>query len=94
MCTALAPREVAALRLGRPRRAAGQAAQVPVRQGPLTVVTPKFVARAHALGIAVHVWTVDEPDEMRRLLDLEVDGIMTDRPPVLREVFEERGLWH
>ncbi len=94
LCTALAPREVAALRLGRPRRAAGQAAQVPVRQGPLTVVTPKFVARAHALGIAVHVWTVDEPDEMRRLLDLEVDGIMTDRPPVLREVFEERGLWH
>ena len=93
LCTALAPREVATLRLARPRRAAGQAAQVPVRQGPLTVVTPEFVARAHALGIEVHVWTIDDPAEIGRLLDLGVDGIMTDRPLVLRQVFTERGLW-
>lgn len=93
-CTALGPKETAALRLGRPRRALANAAQVPVRQGPLTVVTKGFVERAHKLGIHVHVWTIDDPHEMHRLLDLGVDGIMTDRPAALREVFERRGIWN
>jgi glycerophosphoryl diester phosphodiesterase len=66
---------------------------VPVQQGPLTVTNAAFVERAHALGLAVHVWTIDEADEIRRLLDLGVDGIMTDKPEVLRTVFQERGLW-
>jgi glycerophosphoryl diester phosphodiesterase len=39
------------------------------------------------------VWTIDEPAEMHRLLDLGVDGIMTDKPQVLRGVFEQRGAW-
>lgn len=92
-CTSMGPAAVAALRYGRPRRTGALAAQVPVRQGGLTVTTEAFVERAHRLGIAVHVWTVDDATEMRRLLDLGVDGIMTDRPTVLRDVFEERGLW-
>ncbi|MEM9465351.1 MAG: glycerophosphodiester phosphodiesterase [Actinomycetota bacterium] len=66
--------------------------QVPVRVGRLTIVTRRFVARAHAWGIHVHVWTIDDPVEMERLLDLEVDGIMTDQPETLRTVFEARGL--
>ncbi len=93
LCTALAPAGVAALRFGRPRRAGGDAAQVPTAQGRLTVVNEAFVGRAHSLGIKVHVWTIDDPAEMHRLLDLGVDGLMTDKPLVLRDVFEERGIW-
>lgn len=93
LCTALGPAAVAALRLGPRRRPAGLAAQVPIAQGPLTVTTSGFVEKCHAVGVAVHVWTVDDPAEMKRLLDLGVDGIMTDRPRVLRSVLQERGLW-
>lgn len=70
------------------------AAQVPARRGRVTVVTDRFVDRCHRRGIAVHVWTVDDPDEMHRLLDLGVDGIMTDRPEVLRAVLTARDSWH
>lgn len=94
--TSLATREVARLRVGayaRRRRAGVVAAQVPVRYGPLTVVDRRFIARAHRFGLQVHVWTVDDPAEMHRLLDLGVDGIMTDHPEVLREVYLHRGVW-
>ena len=50
-------------------------------------------ARAHRRGIEVHVWTIDDAAEMARLLDLGVDGIMTDRPAVLRDVLAARGQW-
>lgn len=94
LCTALGPAETATLRFGSPRRAAGNAAQVPVRQGRVTIVTRGLIARAHRLGIKVHVWTIDDPKEMDRLLDLGVDGLMTDRPTVLRKVFEQREIWN
>lgn len=67
--------------------------QVPVRQGRLTVVNPRLVAVARRRDAEVHVWTIDEPDQMRELLDLGVDGLMTDRPGVLKDVLIERGLW-
>ena len=70
------------------------AAQVPVRRGPITVVTPRFVRRCRRRGIAVHVWTIDDATEIHRLLDLGVDGIMTDRPTVLRDVLVSRDVWH
>ena len=69
------------------------AAQVPLRYGRLTVVDPRFVAYCHRMGLHVHVWTIDEPGQMRHLLDLGVDGIMTDRVDVLRDVYLTRGLW-
>jgi glycerophosphoryl diester phosphodiesterase len=69
------------------------ALQVPVRRGGIEVVTPGFVRRAHSLGLVVHVWTINEPAEMRRLLELGVDGIVTDRADLLRDVLLERGEW-
>ena len=92
-CSSLGQRGVVALKTGALVRTRRHAAQVPVRAGKVAVVTERFVERAHRLGLHVHVWTVDDPAEMRRLLDLGVDGIMTDRPAVLRDVFIERGLW-
>jgi glycerophosphoryl diester phosphodiesterase len=69
------------------------AVQVPVRHGRLRVVDRRFIALAHRLGLQVHVWTIDDPGEMAGLLDLGVDGIMTDRIAVLKEVFIQRGVW-
>jgi glycerophosphoryl diester phosphodiesterase len=69
------------------------AAQVPVRHGRLRVVDRRFVRHAHRAGLQVHVWTIDAPDQMNHLLDLGVDGIMTDRIEVLRDVYASRGVW-
>jgi glycerophosphoryl diester phosphodiesterase len=68
-------------------------AQVPARQGGLAVVDRRLITAARRRGIEVHVWTIDDPTQMRELIDLGVDGIMTDRPGVLRDVLRERGLW-
>lgn len=94
LLTALGPRAVAALRARLPNaRLSGACAQVPPTVRGVTLVDGSFVRAAHRRNIAVHVWTIDEPGEMHRLLDLGVDGIMTDRPVVLRSVLEERGQW-
>lgn len=93
LCTSAGPIELAALKLTGFTRQAVLAAQVPVRRSVLTVVNARFVARAHRRGLEVHVWTVDDATEMARLLDLGVDGIMTDRPAVLRDVLDQRGQW-
>ncbi|GAB2905838.1 glycerophosphodiester phosphodiesterase [Neomicrococcus lactis] len=69
------------------------ALQVPPQYFGVPVVTPAFVRHAHEAGLQVHVWVVDERSEMERLLDLGVDGIMTDRADVLAQVMDERGHW-
>ncbi len=66
------------------------ALQVPVEYGGREVVTSRFLKAAHGRGVRVDVWTIDDPDEMRRLLDLGVDVIMTNRPEVLEGVLGER----
>lgn len=74
-------------------RASALAAQVPVAQSGVPVVDRRFVRAAHARGLQVHVWTVNDSVEMHRLLDLGVDGIMTDHIDTLRAVMEGRGIW-
>jgi glycerophosphoryl diester phosphodiesterase len=96
--TGLGPRAVAALwtaaRRGRPApRQPGQCVQVPPRIGRLGVVDERFLDTAHAAGLVVHVWTVNDRTEMQRLLDLGVDGVMTDDAPLLRAVLMQRGHW-
>jgi glycerophosphoryl diester phosphodiesterase len=61
------------------------ALQIPERQGRLRIVTPRLIAAAHRHGVEVHVWTVNDPDDMRRLVAMGVDGIVTDRADVAVE---------
>jgi len=84
-----APRRLAEMVL----RGRGDALQVPHRLRGVTIVTERFVERAHRAGRPVHVWTVDEPAAMEALLDLGVDGLMTDRTDLLRDVLTRRGQW-
>lgn len=97
VATSMGPREVfrlvRAARMRRPFRTPAVAAQVPVAFSRVKIVTRAFLATAHRAGIEVHVWTIDDDAEMRRLLDLGVDGLMSDRPDRLRQVLVERGAW-
>ncbi len=78
------------LRLERLVRPAYDALQVPLLHRGILVVTPRLVRAAHARGVRVDVWTINQEEEMRRLLDLGVDVIMTDRPGTLAEVLINR----
>lgn len=98
LATSLGTRGVAGLRLrsyGLPFGVRGSAVcvQVPERHSGLRVVDRAFVGAAHARGLRVHVWTVNDEDRMHALLDLGVDGIMTDHTETLRAVLTERGAW-
>lgn len=100
VATSAHPLEVAAFVLSPSARVARwvtrgrpAALQVPHRRGRLLVVSRGLVRRAHAAGVQVHVWTIDDPIEMNTLLDRGVDGIMTDRTDILRDVLRARGQW-
>lgn len=100
LCTALSTRGVARLRAAAVHPLAHRlapygvpCAQVPDRVGPLRVATAGLVAAAHARGQRVHVWTVDDAAAMHRLMDLGVDGLMTDELVTLRDVLRSRGHW-
>ena len=97
ICTSLGPRGVAALRaaslVSRRSHPPADCVQVPTSIRRVPLVDARFVSHCHEAGLAVHVWTIDERTEMERLLDLGVDGLMTDRPALLREVLEDRGEW-
>jgi glycerophosphoryl diester phosphodiesterase len=67
------------------------ALQVPPVHKGIPLVTPRFIAAAHSRGVRVDAWTINQPDDMRHLLDLGVDVIMTDRPGTLAEVLQRRA---
>jgi glycerophosphoryl diester phosphodiesterase len=103
LCTSMGPHEVRRLRLAswaklpRPaisRTRAAACVQIPLRQGRITLAEPRLLQYAHALGLHVHVWTINDPKAMRRLLDLGVDGIVTDNVVALRSILQERGTWN
>ncbi len=69
------------------------AVQVPEKSRGIRVISPRFVATAHTAGLAVHAWTVNDVDQVEQLLDWGVDGIITDRPTMVKELLVERGQW-
>jgi glycerophosphoryl diester phosphodiesterase len=97
LCTSLGPKGTARLRgasYGVPAgRLPAPCVQVPHRYRGRVLTDERFVETAHRLGLQVHVWTVDDEDEMTELLDRGVDGLMTDRPTLLRDVLVARGAW-
>jgi glycerophosphoryl diester phosphodiesterase len=104
VCMATSPAVIAAIRYSvgaaSPQAQTGLLArrlsrwQVRCAQVPGRVANGSFVRRAHGLGLDVHVWTINDRARMRQLLDLGVDGIMTDDIETLRDVLIERGQWH
>jgi len=97
LCTSMGQIEVAQLvaaskGLADPKLIRAACAQIPFKN-IIRITTPAVVELAHEIGIQVHVWTINDPDEMRSLLDIGVDGLMTDEPRTLREVLINRGVW-
>ena len=95
-CTSMGPHAVALARLaatsGVMPRLGADCVQVPIRQGPIRIVSKRFVEAAHRARLAVHVWTINDEATINELLDSGVDGVMSDRIRQLREVFTRRGL--
>jgi glycerophosphoryl diester phosphodiesterase len=95
-CTSMGPRAATLARavaaVGHVPRRNADCIQIPLRHGRIPLVTPRFLRAAHRTGLPVHVWTIDDAATMHTLLELGVDGIMTNRPALLRDVFAARGL--
>jgi glycerophosphoryl diester phosphodiesterase len=97
VCTATTAAGIAGVRLAVPAAVLAPrfaARSVRCAQIPVSIATAPFMRRAHAAGLKVHVWTVNDRTVMTALLDLGVDGIMTDQTELLREVLSARGQWH
>ena len=84
---------VLASRVGRAGGGDAAALQLPTHMRGVRVVDEKLVNAAHTAGLHVHVWTVNEESEMNRLLDIGVDGLITDRPDRLKDLLVSRELW-
>ena len=101
LLTSMGPASAAALRLRSlppflPKMGGaihGELAQLPLRVCGIPVIDQGLLRTAHHRGLEVHVWTVNRAVEMHALLDLGVDGVMTDRPDVLRDVLRARQTW-
>ncbi len=102
LCTSTSPMEVFSLRMasiapvGRRlllSKLGANCIQVPIRQYGIRIIDPAFIRCAHNMGLKIHVWTINDETEMHRLLDLGVDGVMSDNAELLKAVFQSRNLW-
>lgn len=97
VCTSMGQAAVSAAylasRSGHMPRLGADCVQVPPRWRGVTVVDARFVRAAHRARLPVHVWTIDDEPSMAHLLDLGVDGVMTDRPRTLRDLLLSRRQW-
>jgi glycerophosphoryl diester phosphodiesterase len=95
ICTSMGPRAIAAAwaccRSGWMPSQGADCVQIPLRTRGVLLLTPALLRAAHRGGLKVHVWTIDAESEMERLLDMGVDGIMTDRIGTLRDVMQRRN---
>jgi glycerophosphoryl diester phosphodiesterase len=98
VCLAVTPAAIVAMRclgaagLRAARRLASSGARC--AQVPRQIATRDFIRRAHAVGLDVHVWTLNSREEIERALDLGADGVMTDDVVLLRDILAERGRWY
>ena len=96
-CTGAGPKDVTKLKFsswGIPfLRSPALCAQVPISEYGITIVTRRFIRYCERHGVVVHVWTIDEEDEMRRLIRLGVHGLMSSRPSLLKRIAIEEGVW-
>jgi len=96
VCSATTPASIGAVRAGLPAallRARFASRSVQCAQIPVSMATRQFIGRAHAAGLQVHVWTVNDTETMVSMLDRGADGIMTDQVESLRDLLIARGQW-
>ena len=99
LCTGMGPKSISKLQISRftkslLRSPFGDCAQVPSKIKGVPFITSEFIKRAHKFGKAVHAWTINDPEEIEYLLDLGVDGIMTDNLSALKTAYMDRGIWN
>ena len=75
------------------RKTNSDCAQIPTSQWGIPILTKRFIAKAHQEGKLVHIWTIDDENEMYKLIDFGVDGLMTDKPSVLKKALQLKGLF-
>ena len=93
LCFSMGPREILNLKLKTwglsSKISHGNCVQVPIYQYGLKIVTKRFVKKIHALGLKIHVWTINDASTMQRLIDIGVDGIITDKPKLLKGLLSQ-----
>ncbi|MDA8526990.1 glycerophosphodiester phosphodiesterase family protein [Gammaproteobacteria bacterium] len=92
-CLSMGPKEILKLLLASfglyNKTIYGDCLQVPIYHYGIKLVTRRFVKYVQSIGLKIHVWTINDENTMRKLIDLGVDGIITDRPKLLKEVLSK-----
>ena len=91
-CTSMGPKEILNLKLSSlgisSPKVSGNCVQIPIYKYAIKLVTNRLIRLSHKLGLKVHVWTINDPNIMQKLIDMDIDGIITDKPKLLREIIQ------